>query len=920
MPPLPTGTVTFLFTDIEGSTKLWQQDPDAMKIALTRHHALLQHAIEANGGYVFQIVGDGFYAAFQTASDAVAAALAAQCAIVGERWNDVGSIRVRMALHTGPVDVREGEYTSGEYASGLTLSRTARLLSAAHGGQILVSQRTQELVGDQLPPQAELRYLGTRRLRDLRQPERLFQLASPELPSSFPALRSLDVIPNNLPVQLTSFIGRAREMTELKRLLTQTRLLTVTGTGGSGKTRLALEVVGHLLSDFDDGVWLIELAGFVDPALLTHVVAVVLNVREEPGRTLVQAMVDSLRGKRVLLVFDNCDHLIPACAALIDCLLRSLPNLTVLATSREALGMSGETVWLAPPLSLPDPDRRLSAAQRVTCDAIRLFIDRATAVFPRFTLTEQNAVAVATVCRRLDGIPLAIELAAARLTSLSAEQIAGRLDDRFRLLTRGNRTVSRHQTLRTAIDSSYDLLSDRERALFRRLTVFAGGFTLDGAKAVCSDGALSAGEIVDLLTLLVDKSILSMDRGVNVRYRLLETLREYGAEKLRESGEETVWCARRRDWLLELMSRAEPELQGPRQRVWLEDIEAEHDNLRATLEWNNTEDDREPGLRLAAASWRFWQLRGYLSEGRAWLEGALRHAGNTPPSERIKALMGTGNLAYMQGDYARSEELYKESLALSRRLGDTRHIASALNNLGLICQNRGDYTVAAALCEESLVLRRKTGDPRDIADSLNNLVGVAWALGDGERAVALCEESLALWRELGDSQGVAGALNNLGLVARHHGDYAGARILYEESLAIRRELGDRISIADSLANLGYVAQCLEDYGQARGLYEESLALYRDVGANLSIAQCLERLASVACAQQQHERAARLFGAADALRATIGAPLGTPERTEIDRDIASVRAELGEKAATRALEAGHMMTQEAALTYAIGDRD
>jgi len=918
MSPPPIGTVTFLFTDIEGSTKLWQQNPDAMKIALERHHALLQHAIEANRGYVFQIVGDGFCAAFQTASDGVAAALAAQRAIVGESWNEVGPIRVRMALHTGPADTHAGEYKSGEYVSGLTLSRTARLLSAAHGSQILVSQVTEELVRDQLPPRVELRDLGNRRLKGFARSEQVFLLAAPDLASNLPATSALDVIPNNLPVQLTKFVGREREMFILKGLLGTTRLLTVTGTGGSGKTRLVLEVAACLASGFDDGIWLIELAGLVDPALVPQAAAAVLKVREEPGRTLIEAIVDCIRTKRMLLVFDNCEHLIPACAALIDSLLRSLPNLTVLATSREALGMAGETTWVVPSLSVPERRRQPRAAEVLRHDAVRLFVERAAAVVPGFTVTDANAATVATVCRRLDGIPLAIELAAARLNSLTIEQIAARLDERLRLLTRGNRTaLPRHQTLRAALDWSYELLEASEQALFRRLSVFAGGFTIDAAQTVGAGDAVNPNEVPDLVSQLVGKSLVLMNREGAAHYQVLETLREYGAHKLHDAGEVGHVRARHRDWMLELMTRAEPELRGTNAGAWLDRLDAEHDNLRAALERGNPEADGEARLRLATASWRFWDVQGYLSEGRAWLEDALRRAGSASASLRAGALVAAGNLAYRQGDHQQAACRWEEGLALWRELGDRRRVASVLNNLGLLQQSQGDGAAAMALCEESLALKRELGDRREVAETLNNLVGIAWELGDHERAIALCEESLGLSRELGDRRGTAMALGNFGLLAYHRGDYAVARGRYEESLAIDRELGNRIGIANTLWHLGCVAQSLKEHARAAALYQDALALCFEAERNIDTAMCLESLASVACAQCDHRRGVRLFGAAAALRTRIGIPVRPADGGDINRDTTTARTSLGVETFAKLWEAGGSMTLEQAVEYATG---
>jgi predicted ATPase/class 3 adenylate cyclase len=569
---LPTGTVTFLFTDIEGSTQLWEQHPDAMRLALARHDASLTAAIQSNHGHVFKTVGDAFCAAFAMAPDAIDAALAAQRHLHALQPSAVPSaaglaLKVRIALHTGAAKVRGGDYF------GPALNRVARLLAIAHGGQVLLSGATQELVQDDLPPGSSLRDLGRHRLRDLQRPEQVYQLFAPDLPAHFPPLRSLEAFRHNLPVQLTSFIGRKREMAEVKRLLAESRLLTLTGSGGCGKTRLALQVAADLLEEFPEGVWLVELAPLADPGLVPQAVASVLGLREEPGRSLTATLTDALRARSLLLVLDNCEHLLSACAQLVESLLHACPQLRVLASSREGLGIGGEQTYPVPSLSLPDPQRLPALDELQEYEAVRLFAERAGLSQPRFAVTAANAPSVVQVCRRLDGIPLAIELAAARMKALPVEKIAERLDDCFRLLTGGSRTaLPRQQTLRALIDWSYNLLSEPERTLLRRVSVFAGGWTLEAAEAVCAGEAECAGappgplpgikawEVIDLLTSLVEKSLVMYEeQGGEARYRLLETVRQYARDRLLETGEAAAVRGRHRDWCLALAERAEPE-------------------------------------------------------------------------------------------------------------------------------------------------------------------------------------------------------------------------------------------------------------------------------------------------------------------------------------------------------------------------
>jgi len=574
MPDLPTGTVTFLFTDIEGSTALLQYLGDRRYAdVLGEQRRLLRAAFQAGGGHEVDTQGDAFFVAFRRGQDAVATAAAAQRAITTHPWPDSAPVRVRMGLHTGEPTLVAGGYV------GLDVHRAARIGSAGWGGQILLSQATHDAVTDNLPPGVSLRDLGEHRFKDLQRREQIFQLLHPDLPADFPPLRSLDALPNNLPRQLTSFIGREREMAEVKRLLTTTRLLTLTGSGGCGKTRLALQVAADLVEEFANGVWLVELAALTDPALVPQAVASALGVREEPGRPLLATLSDYLKAKRLLLLLDNCEHLVAACAYLAEALLRACPHLRILATSREALNIAGETVWRVPSLSLPDLLHLPSVEHLTQYEAVRLFIERALISRPDFVLTSQGAPSVAQVCHRLDGIPLAIELAAARVKVLSVEQIAARLDNRFRLLTSGSRTaLPRQKTLRAAIDWSYDLLSETERMVLRRLSVFAGGWTLEAAEAICVGEGIEWHEVLDPLMQLVDKSLVMMEeQGGTVRYRLLETVRQYGRDKLPASGEADVVRGRHRDWYLALAERAEPELLGSNQAVWLERLETEHD-------------------------------------------------------------------------------------------------------------------------------------------------------------------------------------------------------------------------------------------------------------------------------------------------------------------------------------------------------
>jgi predicted ATPase/class 3 adenylate cyclase len=665
----PSGTVTFLFSDIEGSTRLAQTYRAEWETMRLRHHAILHQAMQAYNGHVFQIVGDEFCVAFHIAVDAVRAAVEAQRMLYAEAWFPA-PLKVRMGIHSGTAQVSEVVDRSGGYTGYTSLARTSRLMSAGNGGQVLISLAAAELVRDELPEDVSIRDLGERRLKDLIRPERIYQLVVPDLPSDFPPLRTLEAYRHNLPTQMTTFIGREKEMTEIKEAIQDHRLVTLTGAGGTGKTRLALQVAADLLDQFPDGVWFVELAQIADPELIPQTILTATEVQIQPGRSALDSLIDFLREKTSLVVLDNCEHLIEACTKFADTILHSALNLKILASSREALGVRGEQAWHVPSLSTPDLKHLPPAEQLSQYEAVRLFIDRAILVQPHFEITNENAPALAQICYRLDGIPLALELAAARVRVLKVEQIAERLNDRFRLLTGGSRTaLPRQQTLRATIDWSYNLLSESERLLITRLAVFMGGCTLEIVEQVCSDARINAEDILDVISHLVDKSLISVDEHTrHTRYRMLETVRQYAQEKLFESGEGENAHNRHLQAFSELTEIAEPELTGPRQIEWLDRLEVELGNLRAALEWT-IESDIAAGLRLGAALWRFWLVRGYLAEGREWLENLLSAPSNTQPaylSARAKALYVASYLTLAQGEFARGLALAEESLILSR--------------------------------------------------------------------------------------------------------------------------------------------------------------------------------------------------------------------------------------------------------------
>ncbi len=913
MTDLTNATVTFLFTDIEGSTRLWERDAAAMQDALDRHDEILRNSIEGHGGHVFKTVGDAFCAVFATAPDALEAALEAQRILLTQQWLTMDPLRVRIALHAGSANERGGDYF------GPSLNRVARLVSAAHGGQVLLSDSVYGLLGEQIPEHVEFRDLGERRLKDLFHSERIFQLVAPDLPPTFPPLKTLDERLNNLPVQPTPLVGRESEVAEVGRLLRDegVRLLTLTGPGGTGKTRLALQTAAQLAEEFEHGVGFVELAPLSGPELVAEGAARALDLRWGAGISPAEALLDYLEPRETLLVLDNCEHLIEACAALADDLLRSCPGLKILATSREALSVPGERAWLVPSLSLPDAREETSPGQLVRHESVRLFAERAAAAAPGFKLDEHNAPAVARICQRLDGIPLAIELAAVRIRVLSAAQIASRLDDRFLLLTGGSRVaLPRQRTLLATMDWSHELLSERERALFRRISAFANGFTLEAAEDVCSEDGVDSGEILDLLCRLVDKSLVLVGRrGDHARYRTLETVGQYASEKLEGSGEEEPVRSRHADFFLRLAERAEPALSGPDQGEWMDRLDAEVGNLRTAMAWLQEAGEPEADLRLASALWGFCHARGYYEMGRAWLEDALSKSGDPTPL-RAGALTGAGFLAFLQCDYGTARERLEQSLSLYEDLADRRGVAGVKDVLGGLAREQGDYERARTLHEESLGLWRQLEDEHGIAESLYYLGLVAWLNGENERAGDLSSRALDMTRASGDTAGVLSSLINLGSVALYKGDYDRAESMLEESLALSREGGYREGVAWALNQLGMVAYHRGNHERAGWSLGESLAVHKDLGDMGRVASVLEALAETAGAQKRFGLSARLFGAAEGLRETIGAPVPPCERPEHDRVLDSVRTHVGDEEFSRLRAEGRAMKLEEASSLAL----
>lgn len=908
---LPTGTVTFLFTDIEGSTERWERHRDAMRAAVREHEEVMRQAMAAHKGHVFKTIGDAFCAAFYNVADAIAAALDAQRLLAKQDWSAVGGLKVRMAIHTGHTDERDGDYF------GPAVNRVARLLAIGHGGQVLVSGASADLAQGELPPQAALRDLGAHRLKDLTHPEQVYQLVAPDLPGEFPPLRSLEALPNNLPLQLTSFVGREVEILTITETLAKHRLVTLVGAGGVGKTRLALQVGAELLEGYPDGVWLLEQAPISDGALVPTALASIFQVREGEHRSITEALVHSLKPRHAVIIFDNCEHVVEAAARLIDTILRNCPQIRIIATTRQGLGIAGEAVHRVASLAVPMPSRDLTAEEAMRHGAVALFVERAIAATETFRLTDQNAFVVARLCQRLDGIALAIELAAPRLKALSIEQLEAKLSERFRILTGGSRTaLPRQQTMRALVDWSYELLTDDEKQLFRRLAVFGGGWTLDAATAICADETIEDWMILDLLQSLVDKSMVVAElSGSEQRYRLLESTRQYAHELLQKSGELEPMQTRHAAYFLDYARQAAGRYWMTPTIAWIAVLLPENDNLRGALDWAFGEKrDLELGAALAGYLYRYWFLSSFEAEGRARIEAAIALGDQITSKETMAALwLGRTYLSTLIIPWLEVRPWAQRALELNREVGNAHGTITAIGEVAETHLRLSEYDEADRYLVEALSLAEKTGDRRLVGTVKIKIARNLHFSGRSDEARQRYAEVVSIARAAGDHRLKNVAIGNLAEIEFNLGNAERALELARE---ISGEAGDRVS--DRYVTLNNIAAYLIYLGrleEACAAALDGLRSSRNSQAEIHTAISVLHIAAIAAKSGDLTRGARLFGYASNVFKVKGFTAEATEKQEFDTVDELLRRELKDSERESLMKEGASLSEDQAVEEA-----
>lgn len=910
--PSPSGDVAFLFTDIEGSTQRWDQHSEAMRAAVERHDEIVRREIEGRGGYVFKTVGDAFCAAFEDAADAIAAAVNAQRALEREAFTSVGGIKVRMGVHAGEAHERGGDYF------GPVLNRVARLMSIGHGGQVLISGIVHDRVERRLPADTALLDLGMRRLKDLTQPERVWQLTAAGLASQFAPLDSLDARPNNLPVQSTSLLGRDGDLDELKVLISTNRLLTITGSGGVGKTRVALQLGADVLDRFADGVWFADLSPINDPALVGSVLGAALGIEQSQTKRIDDLIPQRLQHKQALLIVDNCEHVVDAAATLVDAILRAAPGVRIVTTSRQPLGVAGEAAHRLPSLAVPDAGWAGRADDAMRYGAVAVFADRARLVDTRFALSDDNVAAVAEICRRLDGIPLAIELAAARVRVLSIPNLAHRLDERFKLLTGGSRTaMPRQKTLVALIDWSFELLTPGEQRLFASLSVFAGGFGLDAATNVCCGDETSTSDVLDLLSSLTDKSLVVADTAAaQERFHMLESTRAYAAEKLAAAGDRDRYASRHAAYFLESARAADARWGKMSATRWRAEVEIDLDNFRTALEWSLKQgNDDAAGAEIAGILGRYWRASGLAAEGRHWITSAIARVSEKDHPE-IAARLWRG-FAHLVTAKAKIEAA-ERALRLAESVGDERGIAWTQISVAFGCFQTGRLDESDTLTRRALERFRTFGDRLGEGSALQQLGSIADLRGDTAAARDQIAEAIVVFKEVGNETGYALAVGNLGEIEFKEGHPIEAVRLASEALQLHEQAKDKHNTTLCHVNLGVYRVAAGDIEGARSSARQALRSGREVQSRAYVGIALQHLSLIAALEDRIDAAARLAGFVDAEFKALGMEREITEAWGYDKLSAALRARLSDAEIETLASEGARWSEDRAVAEALSE--